>query len=66
VFSGVDFDSSMMSLVFAPLEVIDISEELYINANFVLGEEYLKAWEKTNGKLIAESCVLLKTNHRDK
>lgn len=55
-----------MSLVFAPLEVIDISEELYINANFVLGEEYLKAWEKTNGKLIAESCVLLKTNHRDK
>jgi len=56
----------MMSLVFAPLEVIDISEELFINANFILGEEYLKTWEKTNGKLLSDSCVLLKTNHRDK
>ena len=65
VFNGSDFDTSMMSLVFAPLEVIDISEELQVNENFILGEDYLKNWEKTNGKILSEACVLLKTNHRN-
>lgn len=66
MYEELDISRDMITMVFVPLQVIDISSQVKEFDNFKVDEAFLINWEKENGKIPLDSAVLFRTNMTQK